>query len=95
LLIAVEKTLLDRGVHTSWESVREPLGTHQDCAIVLPTDRGSEVRIHRASTPEPAHREIYDLLAVPYQPFRAIKTWSASTSDPGLRLTTRHSAQEP
>jgi transposase len=78
LLIAVEKTLLERGVHTSWETVRETLATHQVCTIVLPTDGGPELRIRRASTPEAKHRELYDLLAVPHQPFRPIKKWSAA-----------------
>ena len=97
LLISVEKTLLDRGVHTSWESVRETLQTHQACTIVLPTEHGSELRIRRASTPEPAHREIYDLLAVPHQPFRPIRKWSAVTSDPrpGPNPTQTQSTHEP
>ena len=50
-LITMSKTLLDRGVHTSWESVRETLQTHQACTIVLPPNRGLELRIRRASTP--------------------------------------------
>jgi hypothetical protein len=28
LFVAIEKTLLDRNVHTSWETVREALKTH-------------------------------------------------------------------
>ena len=78
LLITIEKTLLDRGVHTSWESVRETLQTHQVCTIVLPTNRGLELRIRRASTPEPAQRQIYDWLAVPHQPMRPTHQWSAT-----------------
>jgi len=82
LLIAIEKTLLDRGVHTSWESVRETLQTHQVCTIVLPAPRGLELRIRRASTPEPAHREIYDWLHMPHQPIRPIRRWVPALQDP-------------
>src|SRR5262249_16035419 len=38
LLISIEKTLLDNGVHTSWATVRDILKTHQICTVVLPTD---------------------------------------------------------
>jgi len=61
LLVAVEKTLLDQGVHTSWATVRETLRTHQVCTVVLPADDGSVLRIRRASTPEPEHVELYEL----------------------------------
>lgn len=76
LLVAIEKTLLERGVHTSWASVRETLNTHQVCTIVLPSERGSVLRIRKSSTPEPAHKELYRLLSVPEQIIRPIRTWS-------------------
>ena len=41
LLIAIEKTLLDQGIHSSWPTVRETLKTHQVCTIVLPASDGS------------------------------------------------------
>jgi len=50
LLISIEKTLLDNGVHTSW---RDILKTHQICTVVLPTDDGSCLRIRKAATPDP------------------------------------------
>ena len=49
LLVAIEKTLLDRNVHTSWETVRETLKTHQVSTIVLPTKNGRCLRICMAS----------------------------------------------
>jgi transposase len=64
LLIAIEKTLLDQGVHTSWATVREQLTTHQVNTIVLPTQGGMELRIRKATTPEPVHRELYQKLGV-------------------------------
>jgi len=76
LLVAIEKTLLDQGVHTSWATVRETLRTHQVCTVVLPADGGSVLRIRRASTPEPQHVELYEFLGVPTKIMTPRKTWS-------------------
>ena len=76
LLIAIEKTLLDQGVHTSWATLRETLKTHQVCTVVLPTQQGPVLRIRRASTPEPVQREIYEKLKIPTQVIRPRKYWS-------------------
>ena len=78
LLVAIEKTLLDQEVHTSWATVRETLRTHQVCTVVLPADGGSVLRIRRASTPEPQHVELYELLRVPTKIMAPRKTWSES-----------------
>jgi hypothetical protein len=75
LLVAVENTLLDKQVHTSWRTVRETLETHQVCTVVLPTDRGPMLRIRRGSTPEPQHRELYNLLGLPLEVMRPQRTW--------------------
>jgi transposase len=76
LLVAIEKTLLDQGLHTSWATVRETLRTHQVCTVVLPADGGSVLHIRRASTPEPQHVELYELLRVPTKIMAPTKTWS-------------------
>ncbi len=76
LLVAIEKTLLDAGHNTSWATVREALKTHQVSTTVLPTDTGDVLRIRRASTPEPAHRELYRLLGIPPEVMAPKKTWS-------------------
>lgn len=76
LLVAIEKTLLDQEVHTSWATVRETLRTHQVCTVVLPAGGGSVLRIRRASTPEPQHVELYELLRVPTKIMTPRKTWS-------------------
>jgi transposase len=64
LLVAIEKTLLDQGRHTSWASVREILKTHQICTIVLPTKRGQTLRIRKASTPEKDVAVLYTRLGL-------------------------------
>lgn len=77
LLIAIEKTLLDQGLHTSWDTVRETLRTHQVCTVVLPTSDGRVLRIRKASAPEPPHRELYQTLQVPLQIIRPKRSWSS------------------
>ena len=77
LLISIEKTFLDQGVHTSWATVRQTLKTHQINTIVLPTDSGLVLRIRKDSTPETAHREIYEKLGLGSEIIRPRKTWSS------------------
>lgn len=76
LLVAIEKTLLDKGVHTSWDTVRDILSTHQISTVVLPTNDGSELRIRQASKPEPQHEEIYNYLDVTHKIIKPVKIWS-------------------
>jgi transposase len=75
LLLSIEKTLLNGGVHTSWVTVREALRTHQVNTVVLPTDAG-ELRIGQGSMPERAHREIYTKLGIEAEVIPTRKTWS-------------------
>jgi transposase len=76
LLVAIEKMFLDRGIHTSWATLREELSTHQVVTIVLPTSTGEVLRIRRATRPEPRHQEIYRVLAIPEEVMKPRKTWS-------------------
>ena len=76
LLVAIETTLLNQGVHTSWATVRETLATHQVGTIVLPTDGGKTLRIRKGMTPDPEHLELYRLLGVPSEIMQPIKSWS-------------------
>jgi transposase len=80
LLVAIEKTLLDQGVHTSWATIRDTLSTHQVSTIVLPTDTGAILRVRKASTPEPHHQELYRLLSVSQQVMSPKKTWTKPNS---------------
>lgn len=81
LLIAIEKTLLDQGIHTSWPTVRDTLKAHQVCTIVLPTNNGSILRIRKAANPEPDAQEIYRRLAVSPHIIKPRHTWSHPHSD--------------
>jgi transposase len=81
LLVAIEKTLLDRGIHTSWWTIRQILKTHQICTIVLPTDRGKVLNIRKASKPEPEHIELYNLLCIPFEIIMPKKFWTAENGN--------------
>ncbi|MGD1038982.1 MAG: IS1634 family transposase [Roseiarcus sp.] len=75
LLISIEKTLLDQGVHTSWPTVRDTLKTHQVCTIVLPTKSGACLCIRRAATPDADVLVLYDQLGVPAEVIKPRHTW--------------------
>jgi len=75
LLTAIEKTLLDQGIHTSWASVRDALKTHQVCSVVLPTKDGSCLHIRKAATPEQNVQQIYRNLAISPHIITPKHTW--------------------
>ena len=84
LLTAIEHRFLQAGVHTSWWTIRQQLSTHQVATIVLPTTGGRVLKIRKATTPEPLHREIYTTLRIPAEVMKPVKTWhleTASASD--------------
>ena len=81
LLIAIEKTLLDHGIHTSWATVRDTLKSHQICTVVLPIDDGSTLRIRKAATPEPEVENLYRALGIPSQITRPQHRWTPPHSD--------------
>jgi transposase len=75
LLVAIEKRFLDRGIHTSWGTLREQLSTHQVVTVVLSTAEGKILMIRKGTTPEPPHREIYSTLQIPMEVMKPVKTW--------------------
>jgi transposase len=76
LMVAIETTLLNRGVHTSWSTVRETVASHSVATMVLPTDGGKVLSIRKGTTPEPEQLELYRLLSIPVEVMQPIKTWS-------------------
>ncbi|MCP5106840.1 MAG: hypothetical protein GY950_25880 [bacterium] len=81
LLVAIEKTMLDKGRHTSWETIREVLATHQVATVVLPTTNGAELRIRQDSVAEDKHKELYKILEIPYKIMKPVKTWASKKSE--------------
>src|SRR3989441_6851054 len=80
LLAAIEHRFLQAGIHTSWWTIRQQLSTHQVVTIVLPTTAGRVLKIRKATTAEPLHREIYSTLRIPEQVMTPIKTWHLETA---------------
>lgn len=76
LLVSIEKTFLDAGIHTSWATLREELSTHQVVTVVLPASNGGVLRIRKGSTPERSHREIYKTLGISSEVMKPVKTWT-------------------
>jgi transposase len=85
LLVAIEKSFLDQGIHTSWATLRQQLSTHQVVTVVLPTGDGHLLKIRKATTPEPQHRLIYGVLGVAEDVMIPVKTWlpAQEEADPG------------
>jgi transposase len=75
LLVAIEKRFLDKGIHTSWWTLRQQLSTHQIVTVVLPTADRRVLKIRKGGSPEPVHREIYETLRIPLEVMKPIKTW--------------------
>ena len=80
LLVSIEKMFLDAGVHTSWDTLREQLSTHQVVTVVLPTTTGKIVKIRKGTTPEPTHRGIYAMLKIPLEVMKPVKTWHETST---------------
>jgi transposase len=79
LLISIEKTLLDKGVHTSWPTVRNTLKTHQVCTIVLPASDGSCLRIRKAATPDPDVKDLYEKLGISPEIIKPHYSWTQAS----------------
>jgi transposase len=75
LLVAIEKRCRDRGVHTSWWTLRQQLSTHQLVTVVLPASNGAVLKLRQATTPEPVHRQIYSTLGISAGVIKPIRTW--------------------
>ena len=75
LLVAIKKTLLDEGIHTSWLTVKDTLKTHQVATVILSTTSGEVLKIRKGVNAEPKHLEIYKSLKIPSEVMKPIKTW--------------------
>jgi transposase len=76
LLAVIEQYFLDKGTHTSWATLRDQLSTHQVVTVALPTESGGILKIRKGTTPEDAHRLIYETLQVPMEIMAPVKTWT-------------------
>jgi len=80
LLVCIERAFLDRGIHTSWETLREQLSTHQVVTVRLPASDGRVLTIRRDTRPEELHQHIYQTLRIPERILLPIKHWQPANS---------------
>ncbi|MGH9338182.1 MAG: hypothetical protein ACRD1R_00970 [Acidobacteriota bacterium] len=78
LLVAIEKTFLDQGIHTSWWTLCRQLSTHKVVTVVLPICDAAVLKVRKATTPEALHRQIYSSLKIPAEIMRPVKTWQVA-----------------
>ena len=72
----IEQYFLDEGIHTSWATLRDELGTHQVVTVALPTESGETLKIRKGTTPEARHRLIYETLCISMEVMAPVKTWT-------------------
>lgn len=75
LQTAIERTLQQAGDHTSWETLREELRTHQVVTTILPTEDGRTLAIRKAGIPDRRVREIYRLLGLDQESMKPLRIW--------------------
>jgi transposase len=76
LVVAIEKTLRDGGLWTSWATVRKTLAKHQIGTIILPAQNGWTLRIRRDGRPDADVADLYTRLGVPRRIMAPVKTWT-------------------
>jgi transposase len=79
LMVCIERAFLDQGIHTSWETLRQQLSTHQVVTVRLPVADGRLLTIRRDTRPEPIHCDIYRVLRVPERILVPSKRWSQNS----------------
>jgi len=89
LLVSIEKTLLDQGVHTSWATVPEDVSTHHVLTVVLPTISGDVLHIRKPSSPDSMTAEVYRLLGVRSDFIKPVRTWFTTHRLPEHNIVTR------
>jgi transposase len=76
LLAVIEQYFLEKGIHTSWATLREQLSTHQVVTVALRTESGGTLRIRKGTTPEGPHRLIYETLKIPMEVMAPVRSWT-------------------
>jgi len=59
ILVGIENTLLEKGDHREWKSVKSVLSTHQRATIILTGEDKTVYHIRVSGTPETEHLDIY------------------------------------
>lgn len=79
LLVCIERMFLDEAIHTSWETIRNQLASHQIVTVVLPASNGDVLKIRRPTKPEKIHSDIYRTLRLSESIIEPIKKWISAS----------------
>jgi transposase len=79
LLVCIERAFLEQGIHTSWETLRRQLSTHQVVTVRIPIADGRLLCLRRDTRPEPIHCDIYRVLRIPERIVSPIKKWTQNS----------------
>jgi transposase len=79
LLVCIERAFLEQGIHTSWETLRRQLSTHQVVTVRIPIAHGRVLCLRRDTRPEPIHCDIYRVLRISERIVSPIKKWTQNS----------------
>lgn len=85
LLVAMEKLLLEAGIHSSWETIRKELTTHQIATVSMKAKNGSTLLIRQGTNPNPRQKEIYKALKVSTEIISPVRVWCPPDADPAAQ----------
>ena len=74
LLHAIEFTLQNKAINTTWPSINRVLTSHTYSTITLPTVDGPVINLRKPGIPENIHQQIYNKLGVNYSNLPITKT---------------------
>lgn len=66
--------LKQKGIHLSWESIRNTMSTQQRLTITLPTQEGNTIHLRTTTKPEVRQKQIYEALNLKPDPIGKCKT---------------------
>jgi len=79
LLVRIERAFLHQDIHTSWETLRRELSTHQVVTVWLATGDERALTIRHDTRPEKIHSDIYRVLRAPERILLPIKRWAQNS----------------
>ena len=73
LLCVIQKTLHNRGIHHSWETIRKFMRSHVRVTTTMTSKNNKTIYLRIASQPEEFHTEVYNALGISLKPLQPIK----------------------
>jgi hypothetical protein len=64
----------EKGIHLSWESIRNIMATQQRVTLMLPTDANTTILLRTTTRPEALHQQLYQALNIKPDPDGKRKT---------------------